>query len=671
LVLRGRYARYSDFGFSKMRVNMTDILFSSWGGAIVDNRGKPEGERQSISNLNLPLEFDQEKKIKAFIGWDGIAVRDPEVNIVDLIRAYMEAVQKESCGKCTPCRVGTQIMSSILNRIAGGEGRAGDLEQLKFLGEMILRSSKCNLGQTGPKPVLHAIAYFREEFIEAIQSKKRIPREEYKVKVTAPCESACPSHLPITHYVELIKEGRYLEALSTIREATCLAGVLGRVCIRPCEDNCRRQNVDECVSIKWLKRFVADYELEREIKPDLVKTSARSEKVAIIGAGPSGLTCAYYLALKGYSVTIFERLGEPGGMAAVGIPDYRLPREILRYEAGLVQQLGVEIRYNTQVGKDITLSQMFEQGFKAIYIAVGAQTNTPMGVEGEDKGYKGFIPGVYYLLEINLGRDPYPEGKRVVVVGGGNVAIDCVRSSFRIGKPDVNLVYRRTKKEMPADRVEIHDAEEEGVKFHYLCNPVRIVEKDGKVVGMECIRMELGEPDESGRRRPVPIKGSEFFIEADIVIPAIGQAIDLSFLDEKDGVKTTKRSTISVKEGTFQTNREGIFSGGDCVIGPDVLVRAAAHGRRAADKIDAFLRGVEVRESEEERLETLMEKIKVYNRDERIGVPGGRKRAMLEMLPPDSRKWTFDEVEKGFPIPVAQKEAERCLRCVRVGLFAV
>jgi len=650
---------------------MTDILFSSWAGVITDNRGTPDSERQSVSALNLPLEFDKEKKIKAFIGWDGIVIRDPEVNLVDLLRAYLEAVQNESCGKCTPCRVGTRIMATIMNRIADGQGRVGDLEQLKYLGEMIQKSSKCNLGQTGPKPVLDAIDHFEDQFSGAIQLQKKIPRHEYKVKVTAPCESACPSHLPITRYIELIKEGRFEESLEAIREKTCLAGVLGRVCVRPCEDNCRRGNVDECISIKWLKRFVADYELEKRREPSIKKEGMRSEKVAVIGAGPAGLSCAYYLALKGYPVTVFERLGEPGGMAAVGIPDYRLPRETLRYEAGVVEKLGVEIRYNTRVGKDITLSQMFEQGYKAIFIGVGAQTNTPMGVEGEDKGYKGFLPGVYYLLEINLGRDPYPEGKRVVVVGGGNVAIDCVRSSFRIGKPDVNLVYRRTKKEMPADRVEIHDAEEEGVKFHYLCNPVRIIEKEGKVVGVECIRMELGEPDESGRRRPVPIKGSEFFIETDILIPAIGQAIDLSFLEEKDGVKTTKRSTLAIQEGTFLTSRPGIFSAGDCVTGPDVLVRAAGNGKRAADKIDLFLRGMEVKESEEERLEALVEKVKVYNKDEKIGISGGQKRATLNMLPPDSRRWTFDEVEEGFSITAAQKEAERCLRCVRIGLFAV
>jgi formate dehydrogenase beta subunit len=650
---------------------MTDILFSSWGGKITDNRGKPEGEQQALSGLGLPAELDKERKIKAFFGWDGIAIRTADVNVVDMVRAYLEAVQNESCGKCTPCRVGTRIMATLVNRIVDGQGRAEDLDELSRLGETILKSSKCNLGQTGPKPVLDAINHFRDQFKEAIESKKKIARQDYTVKVTSPCMSACPSHLPIVDYIELIKEGRFLESLEAIREATCLPGVLGRVCVRPCEENCRRGNVDEAISIKWLKRFVADYELEKRKEPVLKQEEGRSEKVAVIGAGPAGISCAYYLALKGYSVTIFERLGEPGGMAAVGIPDYRLPRDILRYEADMVKRLGVEVRYNTQVGKDITLSQIFEQGYKAVFIGVGAQTNTPMGVEGEEKGYKGFIPGVYYLLEINLGRDPYPEGKKVVVVGGGNVAIDCVRSSFRVNKPDVNLVYRRTKKEMPADRVEIHDAEEEGVNFHYLCNPVRIVEKEGKVVGVECIRMELGEPDESGRRRPVPVKGSEFLIETDILIPAIGQAIDLSFLNERDGVKTTKRSTVSIQEGTFQTSREGIFSAGDCVTGPDVLVRAAGHGKRAAEKIDCFLRGIEVKESEAERLESLVEKIKVYSKEEKIGIPGGQKRAVLKLLPPETRKWVFDETEQGFSIPEAQKEAERCLRCVRIGLFAV
>ena len=362
---------------------MTDILFSSWAGVVTDNRGKAEADQQAVPNLNLPLEFDKEKRIKAFVGWDGIAIRDPEVDIVDLIRAYLEAVQKESCGKCTPCRVGTRVMATLMNRIADGQGKTGDLLKLKELGESILKSSKCNLGQTGPRPVLHAIDHFRPRFQEVIDSKKKIDRKEYKVKVTAPCESACPSHLPISRYVELIKEGRFLDSLEAIREATCLPGVLGRVCVRPCEDNCRRGNVDEPISIKWLKRFVADYEIDKRKEPEIKKEAARSEKVAVIGAGPAGLSCAYYLSLKGYPVTIFERLEEPGGMAAVGIPDYRLPRNIVRYEAGILERLGVEFRYHTQIGKDITLSQVFEQGYKAVFIGVGAHTNTPMGAMDE------------------------------------------------------------------------------------------------------------------------------------------------------------------------------------------------------------------------------------------------------------------------------------------------
>jgi formate dehydrogenase beta subunit len=357
-------------------------------------------------------------------------------------------------------------------------------------------------------------------------------------------------------------------------------------------------------------------------------------------------------------------------MAAWGIPDYRLPRDILRREVEIIRSMGVEIRYGIQVGKDITLEEMFQQGYKALFIGVGAQGNTSMRVEGEDKGYKGFIPGVKYLLDVNMGKDPYPEGKRVVVVGGGNVAIDCVRSSFRVGKKDVNLFYRRSRKEMPADDVEIHDAEEEEIQFHYLCVPTKIIAQEGKVVGVECIRMELGEPDESGRRRPVPIPGSEFYVDTDIVIPAIGQAVDLSFMEEKDGIETTKWGTISTDEDTLETSREGVFSAGDCVTGPDVLVRAAGNGRRAADKIDQYLSGLRVTPTEDEKLENLMGSIKVYDSQEEIGIIGGRERKQLEMLPPKERKWTFDEVEKGFSVPDAMKEADRCLRCYRLGLVA-
>jgi len=294
-----------------------------------------------------------------------------------------------------------------------------------------------------------------------------------------------------------------------------------------------------------------------------------------------------------------------------------------------------------------------------------------MGVQGEDKGYAGFIPGVKYLLDINMGKDPYPQGKKVVVSGGGNVAMDCVRSSFRIGKSDVNLVYRRTKKEMPADPVEIHDAEEEGVTFHYLCNPVRIIAKEGKVVAVECIRMELGEPDKSGRRRPVPISGSEFIIETDILIPAIGQAVDLSFLGSDSGVELTKWKSVLVDQDTFQTSQPGIFAAGDCETGPDVLVRACGNGKRAAWRIDQYLRGENLVPGEKERFNDLFNKVKVYQKDENLGIAGGEPRLHLRMLDPEKRKWTFDEVEEGFRVDEAMREAGRCLRCFRIGMVAV
>ena len=650
---------------------MADIVFSSWHGRVVDNRGKPQEEFEEVPGLNLPSGYDGEGRIKAFMGWDGLAIRDADVDIVDMCRAYIEAVQKESCGKCIPCRVGTRVILTILKRITDGHGTRADLGEMESLGGMIRESSKCQVGQTGTVALLECLQHYRDEFLDLIDNKKKALTGIYKAKTVAPCSNACPAHLDVPTYVEYIKENKFDESLDVIRNMTCLAGTLGRVCIRPCESNCRRANLDESISIKYLKRFVADWELERRHSPSLQKPEAKKkDPVAIVGAGPAGLSCAYYLAQMGYPVTVFERFEAPGGMAAWGIPDYRLPRDILNREVEIIQNMGVEIRYNTEVGEDITLKEIAQE-YKSIFIGVGVQSNTSMRVEGEDAGYKGFIPGVGYLLEVNQGKDPYPEGKKVVVVGGGNVAIDCVRSSFRIGKTDVNLVYRRSRKEMPADDVEIRDAEEEQVKFHFLCNPVRVVAKQNKVVGVECIRMELGEPDESGRKRPIPVPGSEFFIDCDIVIPAIGQAMDLGFLEGMTTIETTKWKTLVVNPKTFETSATGIFSAGDCVTGADVLVRAAGNGKRAADKIDKYLTGKPVEPADEERLEDLMAMIGVYDKDEDIGMAGGQERKHLRMLDAEARRHTFAEVEIGFPIPLAKEEAERCLRCYRVSLVVL
>lgn len=649
---------------------MQEVIFSSWRGEVVDNRGLAAEERRKPTKIQLPSEFRAGEPIKAFIGWDGLVICDADVDIIDLCVKYTEALQEESCGKCFPCRVGTRLVADYLKKIANGTGTEEDIEAIERLASSISAGSKCSIGQTGMVPILHALQFYRDSFVTYVREGRKAKEGTYRRSLTAPCMNACPSSLDIPRYVEEISELKFADSLETIRQSICLAGTLGRVCIRPCESNCRRANVDEAISIKYLKRFVADWEMERKGGPKIVKGPKTGCKVAIIGAGPAGLSCGYYLALWGYGVTIFEKLPEPGGMAAVGIPDYRLPRSVLQREVDIVRSVGVDIQYGVEIGKDLKFSEI-RKNYDAVFIAVGAQGSSPMGVEGEDANYRGFIPGVKYLLDINMGKDPYPEGKKVVVVGGGNVAIDCVRSSFRIGKSDVNLVYRRSKAEMPADPVEVKDAEEEGVKFHFLCNPTKILAKGDRVVGVECIRMELGEPDQSGRRRPIPVPGSEFVIETDILIPAIGQRVDLSFLEEADGIKLTRWGTIESDGETFMTSQPGIFAAGDCVTGPDVLVRATGNGKRAAEKIHQYLTTGKVEASLEEKFRILFSMIGVYEKEEKIWIVGGSKRAHLPMLPPEERKWTFAEVEGGFRINEAVSEATRCLRCYRLGMVAL
>jgi formate dehydrogenase beta subunit len=650
---------------------MNDIVFSSWGNEFIDNRNKAQEDFDPAEKITLPEQFRRDETIRAFIGWDGMVIRSPDVQVVDLCRAYMSAVRDQSCGRCIPCQTGTKVMARILEEICGGGGTPADVAYLKVLAEIVSKTAKCGIGKTGPVALLHALKYFSDDFAEAVEGTAAIPPGTYHAKATAPCMDACPIHLDIPHYVECIREGDFKASLDVIRERLPIPGVVGRVCVRPCEENCRRANLDQPISIKYLKRFVADAELARHKTATFaIEPSPRTGNVAIVGAGPAGVACAYHLARRGHAVTVFEHLSEPGGMSAVGIPDYRLPRHILRHEVEQIQKMGVAIHYNTMVGKDITLSQL-EKDYDAVFIAIGAQGSTSMRVEGEDKGYKGFIPGVQYLLDINQGRDPYPEGKKVVVIGGGNVAIDCVRCSFRIKKEDVHLVYRRTRNEMPADEVEIRDAEEEKVAFHFLTTPVRILEENGKVVGLECIRMKLGAPDKSGRRRPVPIEGSEFTFDCDTVGPAIGQRVDLSLLEGVDGVATTAWSTIIVDEVTKQTSRPKLFSAGDCETGPGALIGACAGGRKAADSIDKLINGNSLEYDTEACFDTLFKSVKLYDAAEDLGDINRQPRRELSMLAPEERKFSFDEVEAGFSTPDAIAEAGRCLRCYRVAMVAV
>jgi len=647
------------------------MIFYSWGKEAVDNRQKPRDQWQSVKDANIPESFAG-KSVLAFMGWNGLLLKEEGIDIVDMTREYLEQTQGFSCGRCVPCRVGTRIMADLVKGIATGRGKEADLEKLVKLGREIISSSKCEIGKTSPVPVLKALEHFREDFLAVITGKRKVKPGSYRGYMTAPCLDECPAHLDVPTYIELIKERRFGDSLALIRERNALPGVCGRVCVRPCEFKCRRATLDDPVQIRFLKRFVADYELQHNLDVPGLATGKPADKtmVAIIGAGPAGLACAYYLGLKGIPATVFEALPEGGGMAAFGIPAYRLPRDILRREIQIIEKAGGKIVYNTRIGQDKTFDGLWKEGYKAIFVASGSHESNEMKVKGENEGYQGFIHGVKFLRDFNLGLDVY-KGKKAVIVGGGNVAIDCVRSALRLGYTDVNLLYRRSRKEMPADAVEIEDAEKEGVKFHFLTLPIRIIAEKGRVKAVECVRMELGEPDASGRRRPIPVEGSNFILETDLVIPAIGQGQDLSFLRQEQGIVISKWETVQVDKDSLMTDKAGVFSGGDCVSGPLTLIAALAAGYDAAIGIERYLAGKSLEMPSFRHMEKFFQAFSFYNKEEAVFAPAGIVKSEMPCLPTKTRIHTFDEVETGFTPEEAIREANRCLRCYRVALMAV
>ncbi len=561
-------------------------------------------------------------------------------------------------------------MSTILESICTGNGTPADLDRLESLSRLVIETARCDIGQTAPRPLLDLLDYRRKDFLKIIEGKTPVPAGHYVSKVTAPCTNACPSHVNIPDYIEKIRLGRWDQALSTIRDDCCLPGVIGRVCVRPCEFNCRRQHVDSGIAIRTLKRFAADMELESGKDPCFQPGPAREKKVAIIGAGPAGLSCAYYLGLRGYTSTIFEVMNEPGGMTAVGIPDYRLPREILRHEANQVKKLGCEIRYGVNVGVDITLDDLKLQGYSAIFVGVGAPEASKMRCEGEDAGYNGFMTGVDFLRRIADGRRTV-EGEKILVIGGGNVAMDCVRSALRLGFTDVNLIYRRTRAEMPADSVEITEAEEEGVQFHFLMAPLKIIAEDGKVTGLECHRMELGEPDASGRRRPVVVEGSNFIIECDAIVPAIGQVCVVDSVLPPKEVEISRWKTLPTDEITLRTNQPYVFGGGDCVTGPATLIAALAAGKNAARFIEQFLTSGKSVPEDRDYMERLITQLGVFNSKEKPAYKDCAAKLHPPVVEPEMRIKSFVEVEGKISRASAAKEASRCLRCYRIAMAAV
>ncbi len=465
----------------------------------------------------------------------------------------------------------------------------------------------------------------------------------------APCTRACPAGTDAQGYIGLIAQKRYHEAVALIKETNPFPAIIGRVCTRPCEDACRRNLVDDRVSICWLKRFVGDYDLNSENRWLPQKGESTGKKVAIVGSGPAGLSCAYYSALNGHDVTVFESLLETGGMLRYGIPAYRLPKDLLDKEISTVTDLGVDIQTNKALGKDFTLDSL-NKDYDAVFLGIGAQLSSAMRVENEEA--RGVFGAVDFLRQIGLKTPPKVDGV-VAVVGGGNSAIDAARSSLRLGAKEVILIYRRGRDEMPAHDIEIHEAENEGVKLMLLTNPTKVIAENGKVKAVECVKMELGEPDASGRRSPVAVEGSEFNVDVDMVVAAIGQKIDVA----DTGVEATNWNSVSVDDDTLQTSVKGVFAGGDAVTGPDTAIGAIAAGRRASIAMNQYLNGEEIVLPEKP---FSAEKVGISESDfeEEPRIP----RAKMSELKVAERNG-FDEVELGVSEDEALEAAKRCLEC--------
>lgn len=635
-----------------MGMPLSDIIFDIGGGIINDRAfkavqtGGPSGGCLPANMLHLAVDYETLAAAGSIVGSGGMVVVDEDTCMVDLAKFFLSFTQAESCGKCVPCRVGTRQMLSILERITRGEGKIEDIDTLTRLAERIKSTALCALGGTAPNPVLTTLRYFRDELEEHIKDK-RCRAGVCKKLVRSPCQNACPAGINVPRYIRSIGKGKYGEAVAVIREKIPLPSVCGYVCVHFCEEKCRRGQLEQAVAIKELKRFATDHDTG-EWKKGVRVAPSTGKKVGIIGSGPAGLTVAYYLAERGHKVTIFEALPVAGGMMRVGIPSYRLPTAVLERDIKEIENLGVDIKTNSRIE---SVDELLTLGYDAVFIGVGAHKGISMRIEGEDA--PGVVDGVAFLREVALGKKP-EVGDKVLVVGGGNVAIDAARTALRLGAKDVSIIYRRTRAEMPASAEEIDEALEEGIKIVFLANPTVVKKGANGKLDVTAIRMELGKVDDSGRHRPVPIKGSEFTEGYDLMLKAVGQE---SVISDKYGIDID-RGRIKADSDTLVTSRPGVFAGGDVVSGPASVIEAIAAGRKAARAIDLYLGGTGCIDEQLVAPEGAIEAPDLEK------IEGVHRRPALNMAAVDTRIKTCEgEVSFGFDEAKAGEECGRCLRC--------
>ena len=638
-----------------MGTPLSEIIYLIGGGIPNGKKfkaaqtGGPSGGCITPENINVPMDYEHLAELGSIVGSGGLIVMDEDTCMVDTARFYMDFIQEESCGKCTACRVGTKRMLEILNRITSGEGEEGDIEKLLELGDIIKDSAMCGLGQTAPNPVLSTIKYFRDEYEDHIRLKK-CEAGACAEMVSSPCENTCPAGINIPGYMSLIATGNYVGAARIMLRDNPFAGICGRVCTHPCEAQCRRGTVDEAMNICELKRFATDvaYNLGLPKEEDYLPSAHLDKKVAVIGAGPTGLTGAYYLARKGYEVDVFEAESRPGGVMAYGIPEYRLPWGIIEHEIENMKKTGLRIHCGRKIGQ--TEYEQIHQEYDAVLISIGAQKAARPGLPGEE--LQGIYYGLDFLKRVSLKGDLDFTGKKVAVIGGGNTAIDSARTAVRLGASEVQIIYRRTRDDMPADKVEIEDAIEEGVQIRTLLNPVSFEGKDSVLTDIVLADQELGDFDSSGRQscKATGFVSKERF---DVAIPAISQAPDLAFLG---GSLELFGNRIRADRYTRMTSQEGVFVGGDASRGPRDIVHAVRDGKVAAENIDLYLGGDGV-------LNKGFEQDITDNHIEGDIVP--HCRFLARQMDSKDAITGFMERNLGMHELDARAEASRCLRCDR------
>ncbi len=645
-----------------------EVVYDIGGGSVGDAKikavqtGGPSGGCIPADMFDLEISYDSLAKVGSIMGSGGMIVMDENTCMVDVARYFMGFLKEESCGKCFTCRDGTQGMHEILDDICTGKGRLEQLGLLKEFAHVVKDTTMCGLGQTASNPVLSTLKYYENEYVEHIEQKK-CRAGVCKELVGAPCQDACPVNTEAWRYVAHIQRGEYEEAYKAIRRANPLPSVCSRVCNHPCESRCRLGTTGEKpVAIRMLKRFVTDNIDPKVYRPEKpAEIAGGAAKVAIVGSGPAGLAAAHDLALGGYEVTIFEAEEKPGGMLVCAIPAYRLPRDVLEKEIAAILDLGPQLKTGKALGKDFTVGSLLSEGYKAVFLAMGAHKSRKLGIEGEDAG--GILMSIDFLKSYNLRGERKAKG-RVGVIGGGNSAIDAARTALRFdGVESVTVLYRRTEKEMPAFAEEIEAAKDEGIEIITLVTPVKVHSTNGKVSGVEFLKNTLGEQDSSGRRRPVPIEGSEHTFELDTLIVAISEQPEADYLSSSD-VKISKWGSVEIKDDTLETEMPGVFAGGDVVTGPNTVIEAIADGRKVAVMIDRYLNGEPLKQPGKFRLpDVYLERLG----DDQKGSGPAQSKAMDRMiqrhLPIEKRNKSFAEVEGAIAEDDACREAGRCLRC--------